>query len=129
MTDLVDATEIERIVGIGRHDSRHYGKAVSSEQTVYILHSALCKTSGRDLRECAFSLALDTGIDEYDWSDAEDMTVRLTIDRHGKLVPARLIDDSVDQRFMQPTASERAGKPSPAVGHSAPNTETGAGGG
>lgn len=129
MTDLVDATEIERIVGIGRHDSRHYGKAVSSEQTVYILHSMLCKTSGRDLRECAFSLALDTGIDEYDWSDAEDMTVRLTFSRDRKLVPARLVDGSVDQRFMQPTASERSGKPSPVVGHNAPNTETGAGGG
>ena len=89
MTDLVPADEIEQIVGIERHPTRHYARAVSAEQIVYILHSQRCKASGRDLRDCLFSQALDTGIDEYDWSDMEDQAVRVTINRRRKLVPVR----------------------------------------
>jgi hypothetical protein len=33
-----------------------------NEQTVYILHSRECLTSGIDLRDCRFSLALDRQI-------------------------------------------------------------------
>lgn len=89
MTELVPADEIEQIVGIERHETRHYARAVSEEQTVYILHSRRCRDSGRDLRECPFSVALDTGIDEYDWSDMEDQPVRVTINRSQKLIPVR----------------------------------------
>jgi hypothetical protein len=51
MSDLVPAEDIERIVGAPRHYQAHYGCAVSSEQTVYILHSKRCLGSGIDLRE------------------------------------------------------------------------------
>ena len=38
MSDLVNPADIERIVGVQRHPKRHYARAVSAEQTVYILH-------------------------------------------------------------------------------------------
>jgi hypothetical protein len=79
VTDLVDAEEIERIVGIRRHPTEHWGRAVSAEQTVFILHSAECRADGRDLRWCPFSLALDEGIDAEDWAGWEDRPVRLAI--------------------------------------------------
>jgi hypothetical protein len=90
MTDLVPAENIERIVGTLRHPTLHYGHASSSEQTVYILHSQECLDSGIDLRDCAFSVALDEGIDVgYNgapWTDFEDVPVPLTIWR-GRLIP------------------------------------------
>lgn len=89
MSDLVPADEIEQIVGIESHPTRHYARAVSDEQTVFILHSQACKASGRDLRDCLFSQALDNGIDEYDWSDMEDQCVRVTVDGRLKLIPVR----------------------------------------
>lgn len=88
MSDLVPTDEIEQIVGIQRHHKRHYGRAVSAEETVYILHSHQCKSSGIDLRECRYSVALDQGIDERDWADAMDVPVRLTINRSGRLITA-----------------------------------------
>ncbi len=87
MSDLVDAKLIEQIVGIQRHPTRHYARAVSDEQTVYILHSQHCRDSGRDLRECPYSLALDRGIHEKHWSGHEDEAVRVTINRSGCLIP------------------------------------------
>lgn len=89
MSDLVPAEEIEQIVGIERHETRHYARAVSAEQVVYILHSRKCLAAERDLRECLFSLALDNGIDEYDWSDMEDRPVRVTINSRQRLIPVR----------------------------------------
>lgn len=63
MSDLVDPTEIETIVGIKRHDVYHYARAVSDEGglggTVFILHSQSCVDSTPDLRGCPFSLAID----------------------------------------------------------------------
>lgn len=59
MAELVDPAEIEQIVGFARHATRHYARVVSAEQVVYILHSQRCVSSGRDLRECPFSIALD----------------------------------------------------------------------
>lgn len=84
---MSDADDIERIVGVARHSVRHYGRAVSSEQTVYVLHSATCRDSGTGLH-CPYSVALDRGIQEYDWSDREDMPVLLRIER-GRLIPDR----------------------------------------
>lgn len=89
MSDLVDPDEIEGIVGIERHPTRHYARAVSAEQVVYILHSRACKEGRDDLRDCLFSLALDNGIDEYDWSDMEDQAVRVSINRDRRLIPVR----------------------------------------
>lgn len=88
MSEIVPADKIEKIVGIERHATRHYARAVSAEQVVYILHSQECKGAHADLRPCRFSIALDNGIDEYDWSDHEDRPVRVMV-HHDRLVPVR----------------------------------------
>ena len=87
MSNLVPTDEIEQIVGIERHPTRHYARAASAEQIVYILHSHQCRDSGRDLRECQFSLALDNGIDLGAWTGHEDEPVRVAINRNRRLVP------------------------------------------
>lgn len=61
MTDIVDPGSIEKIVGAPRSLAHHYGRAVSAEQRIYILHSKVCLDSGIDLRSCPFSVALDLG--------------------------------------------------------------------
>ena len=90
MSDLVDPTEIEAIVGVARHQSEHWGRASSAERTVYILHSRECRESGIDLRECPFSIALDRGIEHAfpwtGWRRVQDRPVRLEIAR-GYLMP------------------------------------------
>lgn len=86
MADLVPADEIEQIVGAFRHSHQHLGRAVSAEQTVYILHSERCRDSGIDLRECAYSKALDSGIDMDWWHQYQDRAVVL-VPRHERLVP------------------------------------------
>lgn len=60
MTDLVPTNQIELIVGLPRHPTRHFGRAVGAR--FYILHSKECKDSGIDLRDCAYSRALDRGL-------------------------------------------------------------------
>lgn len=88
MAELVDPDEIEAIVGTSRHPTRHYARAVSAEQTVYILHSQTCRNSVRDLRECLYSLALDRGIDPDIWAGHEDTAVPVKVDAAGlDLVP------------------------------------------
>lgn len=89
MTDLVPTEDIERIVGIDRHPTGHFGRAVSADETVYILHSRECLDSGIDLRDCRFSIALDEGIWEQDWADHEDIPVCLMI-LQDRLVPVRI---------------------------------------
>lgn len=86
MADLVPTEDIERIVGSCRHQTMHIGRAISSEETVYILHSRQCKDSGIDLRDCRLSLALDNGIDRSQWDGYEDRPVALGIIHH-RLVP------------------------------------------
>lgn len=86
MTDLVQPDEIEHIVGVTRHRKAHYGRAVSDEQTVYILHSKECLDSGIDLRDCRFSIALDRGIDLRRWDGYEDKPVALGV-WETKLIP------------------------------------------
>ena len=86
MSELVSPAEIEQIVGVKRHEHQHLGRAVSDEETVYVLHSQKCKDSGIDLRECEWSLALDRGIDLADWSDHQDRPVVLAIYRQ-RLIP------------------------------------------
>ena len=87
MSDLVDSTQIESIVGVPRHRTQHWARAVSAEQTVYILHSQECVTSGVDLRECLFSRALDRGINASRW--AEDVPVHVHV-KAGRLIPAEV---------------------------------------
>lgn len=86
MSKLVPATEIEQIVGESRHATMHIGRAVSEEETVYILHSQECKDSGIDLRACPLSLAMDRGIESESWAGFEDRPVALGI-IHDRLVP------------------------------------------
>lgn len=88
MSDLVSSQDIERIVGAARGYHVHYARAVSSEQTVYILHSRDCLDSRCDLRDCRYSLALNRGICEEDWSGFEDVAVVLAI-QDGRLIPVR----------------------------------------
>jgi hypothetical protein len=87
MSDLVAADRIEKIVGASRHPTDHIGRAVSSERTVYILHSHECRDSGIDLRECRYSLALDRGIGLSEWK--EDAATRLEI------IDGRLVDGTM----------------------------------
>ena len=86
MTNLVSPSSIEETVGVKRHRQAHYGRAVTSEQTVYILHSQRCLESGIDLRECRFSLALDSGIELQSWKGHEDRPVVLGVWRD-RLMP------------------------------------------
>ncbi len=97
MTELVDASEIERVVGADRHPTEHRGRAVSEEQMVYVLHSWACRNVRKDLRECPFSLALDRGILEADWAGQEDRAVTLGI-WHRRLIPAHLLEDAAQVR-------------------------------
>jgi hypothetical protein len=86
MTQRVDSDKIEAIVGISRHPARHYARAVSAEQRVYILHSQECLDSGIDLRDCDYSRALDYyGIDPGCW--VEDQPVHVAISAEGELLP------------------------------------------
>lgn len=77
MSKIVPAEDIERIVGVSRHPTQHWAKAVSAEQRVYILHSVECYDSALDLRECPFSLALDRGIDPSAWVEDEPVEVEV----------------------------------------------------
>ncbi|MCC8930813.1 hypothetical protein [Rhodococcus sp. I2R] len=89
MSEIVSADQIEQIVGAPRTRNLHYGRAVSAEQRVYILHSRRCVDSGIDLRECPYSVALDRGIDiDQWWAGNEDVPVVLGI-RGPHLVPLR----------------------------------------
>ncbi len=88
MSEIVSADAIEQIVGARRHATSHLARAVSKEQTVYVLHSYDCLHTTPDLRECEFSLALDVGIHGREWLGFEDAPVAVTIsDFDGSLLP------------------------------------------
>jgi len=81
MTELVNPTQIEEIVGVKRDPVRHYGRVITDTQTFYILHSKECVDSGIDLRECPYSKALDTyGIDEDFWLGYTNVPITLVIE-------------------------------------------------
>ena len=75
MTELVDPSEIERIVGAKRHPISHIARYVTEEGRIYILHSRECKESGRDLRDCPYSVALDNGCHDSAWRGWRDQPV------------------------------------------------------
>ncbi|MDJ1113219.1 hypothetical protein [Microbacterium dauci] len=90
MSRLEPADMIEAKVGASRHQDKHLGRAVSAEQRVYVLHSQACVDTGRDLRTCEYSIALDRGIDLGIWRDYQDHAVELGIDdEYLDLVPLR----------------------------------------
>lgn len=88
MTKLVPTDQIEHIVGRKRDQTTHYARAVTAEQTVYILHSQQCVDTTPDLRECPYSAALDKGI-EYHWRRHLDQPMPVHI-LNGWLVPDRI---------------------------------------
>lgn len=79
MSKREPAALIESTVGASRHPTDHIGRAESSRQTVYVLHSRQCVDSTPDLRDCEYSLALDDGIDADAWEGFEDRPVVLRI--------------------------------------------------
>lgn len=89
MSALVPSEDIERIVGAPRHVTQHIARAVSAEQTVYILHSHWCRAATPDLRDCIYSIALDQGISVLHWAGHEDTPVRVTVTDDGELIPCR----------------------------------------
>lgn len=62
MTDLVPSEDIERLVGVKRHASAHCGRVLFDQGRFVILHSRECLNTMADLRECAYSTALDVAI-------------------------------------------------------------------
>lgn len=87
MSRLEPADQIEDIVGVPRSETLHIGRAVSSEQRVYILHSRMCfDDQSRDLRACPFSLALDRASDLDVWREDEPWVLGL---EHGELIQLR----------------------------------------
>lgn len=91
MSNLVPESQIEAIVGVKRQQSNHIARAVSAEQTVYILHPYHCaaRLTFRPLTECRYSLALDKGIDLDVWADWQDRPVVVIGDATGRLRPVR----------------------------------------
>ena len=110
MTDLVPADQIEQIVGIQRHPYRHYARAVTAEQTVYILHSQACRDHTPDLRTCIYSRALDRGIDAVsdEWEGYHDSPQRVAL-YDGWLVPWAWLDWPVPARW--PADCPECGQP------------------
>lgn len=88
MTNLVDASKIEVIVGVKRHQHYHYVNASRYNDMAYILHSFDCVASTPDLRDCVFSKALDAaGIPHGKWWGMEDRPIIVEIE-YGVIVPA-----------------------------------------
>ena len=59
MSELVDPTEIEKIFGVPRRKHEHL--IMVKDGTMYIMHSKDCVDSGIDLRDCEYSVKMDTG--------------------------------------------------------------------
>jgi hypothetical protein len=105
VADLVPAEDIEQIVGVQRHTSEHFGRAVSGEERFYILHSRACRNSGIDLRECPFSVALDRGIDPAEW--IPDVPTMLDL-VDGRLVDADTLGRSAMHAVIADACAHRA---------------------
>jgi len=104
VVELVPSEDIEEIVGVERHATEHFARAVSAEQRVYVLHSKACLDSGVDLRECEYSVALDRGIEHFipwwGWRRVQDQPVRVEV-YYGYLVPERAaVTERVRERTL-----------------------------
>lgn len=87
MANLVPADQIEALVSARRHSVKHLGRHDTATDTIYILHSEQCRAQTDDLRDCAFSIALDDGVDEDDWDAYHDRPIALAVDSEGFLCP------------------------------------------
>ena len=90
MTELIDPSEVERLVGAYRHPTAHLCRADSFHEATYLLHSKACLDSGIDLRTCEYALAQDNGIDTDVWEGREDMPVQVAI-VDARLVPLKRV--------------------------------------
>ena len=61
MSERVPARDIERIVGVKRHQSQHIIRGDYATGRALILHPHNCLARWDDLRDCSWSLALDRG--------------------------------------------------------------------
>ncbi|UOQ58574.1 hypothetical protein MUN78_07050 [Leucobacter allii] len=106
----MDATSVERIVGRRRHPTLHFGRAVSAEERVYVLHSEECRSSTPDLRDCEYSIAQDRGIDAFYpwlfWSTRQDRAVELRVKR-GWLIPMHAVAELTPEERRDPLAAYR----------------------
>lgn len=80
--------DIEAIVGIQRHSTVHYGRAVSATDQFYILHSRRCLRDFPDSMDCPFSFSMLHGINRKEWAKWQDMALPIGI-RRGMVVPFR----------------------------------------
>lgn len=87
MSELVAPDQIEELVGARRHSIKHLGRMDTAAGVVHILHSEWCRRRVADLRTCAFSIALDAGIDVADWVGWHDRPIVLGVDPYGTLCP------------------------------------------
>lgn len=85
MVNQVAPEVIESIVGVERDELYHYGRAVSDEGMMYILHSQRCKDAGA-IKVCRYSKALANGLSD-EWDYIMDVPVRLSVNE-GFLNPA-----------------------------------------
>lgn len=85
MVSVVPADEIETIVGTRRKAQQHIARASSQDEQIYVLHSALC-VKRREITECAYTQALDNGINMEVWEDHQDEPVEVMVS-NGRLVP------------------------------------------
>ena len=87
MTALEDPDTIEAKVGAKRSKSKHLARFVSEDERIYLMHSAQCVEITSDLRECAFSLALD----QSDESLVTTRSKHLALSRGRRLKPIRVL--------------------------------------
>lgn len=81
---LENPDEIEHIVRAKRHPTKHLGRLVSENETIYVLHSAECVAALEDLRDCRYSLAIGRS-GSARWEAVRDRPVVLSIVTHGDL--------------------------------------------
>lgn len=86
MTELVDPTEIEGIVGVKRHETYHIARWIVDAGQIFILHSQVCVDGDWDLRECPYSQALDKGA-SADFYDYANKPVVVVVSLDGTLQP------------------------------------------
>ncbi len=90
MSQRVPSSDIERIVGATRHPWLHFARAVSAEQTVYVLHARRCLNMDlrgeQRLQDCPYSVAMDRGIPLDRWP--QDQAVEVAVEEGtGLLIP------------------------------------------
>lgn len=95
MIRTIPSDQAEGFVGAERLEFVHVGLASSSDERVYVLHSARCLRIRQELREelteCVFSTALENGIDLAAWRGFEDTPVSLSI-LNGQLFPVTAVE-------------------------------------